>query len=76
MADPTPTPHVDEHGVPRCNREVCPLFDGKRCRETGFEPDLLCEPEVRAMARVIAHQADELAGFKVATLILARSSRG
>ena len=49
MSDSTPAPKLDEHGVPFCTGEKCPVFDGKRCRATGFEPDQLCEPAVREL---------------------------
>ena len=32
--------------VPVCASDACPSFDGKRCRETGFKPDRICEPAV------------------------------
>lgn len=34
-------------GVPICTEDRCPQYDGKRCRELGFRPDRMCEPEVR-----------------------------
>lgn len=45
-----PLPECDEDGVPRCT-ERCPHHDGKRCRILGHQPDELCEPAVRDMAR-------------------------
>ena len=41
-------------GVPVCTEDECPQFDGKRCREIGWRPDRMCEPEVRERLRDIA----------------------
>lgn len=45
MSDPKPDPLVEKNGLPYC-RDECALFDGKRCRATGFRPGTLCEPAV------------------------------
>lgn len=37
-------PDYDEHGVGFCSHELCPQYDGKRCRLTGFQPHGVCEP--------------------------------
>ena len=37
-------PEYDEHGVGFCSHELCPQYDGKRCRLTGFQPHGVCEP--------------------------------
>jgi hypothetical protein len=42
-------------GVPLCSFERCPSYDGKRCRETGNEPDRICMPEVRAQRAEFVH---------------------
>lgn len=36
-------PTRDHNGVP-CHSDLCPEFDGKRCRAMGFRPDRFCEP--------------------------------
>lgn len=46
------TPKIDDSGVPRCD-EDCPQHDGKRCRELGFRPEGICEPEVIDLVRRI-----------------------
>ena len=51
MADPAPT---WDGKVPRCSRDDCPLYDGKRCMELGFRPDGICEPEVVKMGKELA----------------------
>jgi hypothetical protein len=30
-------------GIPICQEAECPHFDGKRCRLTGFQPNVVCE---------------------------------
>lgn len=40
-------------GVPMCSHLACPQFDGKRCRETGNQPDAVCVPAVREMAQIV-----------------------
>jgi hypothetical protein len=50
MRDPDVRPFVDHDGVPLCNRDGCPMYDGKRCRALGYRPDGICEPRVREMA--------------------------
>lgn len=37
-------------GVPGCTEDECALYDGKRCRATGFRPSSICEPVVERMA--------------------------
>ena len=37
-------PDYDEHSVAFCSHELCPQYDGKRCRLTGFQPHGVCEP--------------------------------
>jgi len=37
-------------GLPVCDQEGCPLYDGKRCDAQGCRPESLCEPAVEAMA--------------------------
>lgn len=39
-------PYRDENGLPKCSRDDCPQYDGKRCRELGFRPDAFCEPQL------------------------------
>lgn len=34
-------------GIPLCQDELCPQYDGKRCRMLGFRPDRICEPAVK-----------------------------
>lgn len=51
MSDPTPNPAHDDNGVPLCNQAGCGLFDGKRCKATGFRPDRFCEP---ALVEIVA----------------------
>jgi hypothetical protein len=43
-------PTFTSHGVPLCDTDRCPFYDGKRCEETDFRPDPICEPEVIGMA--------------------------
>jgi hypothetical protein len=43
-------PTIAPDGVPFCSRKACPSYDGKRCREIGFMPDVICGPEVAAIA--------------------------
>ena len=52
-------PDYDQHGVGVCSRELCPQYEGKRCRLTGFQPHGVCEPwgidaarDHRAMDRI------------------------
>lgn len=47
-------PRVDEHGVPLCDDEACPHYDGKRCSVMGFRPDGICEPAVLDIAAEVA----------------------
>ena len=42
--------------VPRCD-EDCPSFDGKRCELLGFQPEGICEPAVKAMAKALGKAA-------------------
>jgi len=44
---PSPAPSIDRQGLPRCTREGCPAYDGKRCELTGYRPESLCEPAVQ-----------------------------
>jgi hypothetical protein len=48
-------PEFDERGVPRCTRDKCPAFDGKRCDLMGYRPGPLCEPAVAVMAEDLRH---------------------
>lgn len=48
-----PNPKTDAKGIPWCTDDGCPLYDGKRCRATGFKPSNICEPAVEAMAEKI-----------------------
>jgi hypothetical protein len=50
VTDERRAPRFDKAGVPWCTEERCPSHDGKRCREIGFKPSRICEPEVKAMA--------------------------
>ncbi len=43
MSGPQPTL---VRGIPHCSQDECPLFDGKRCRATGFRAAGVCEPAV------------------------------
>ncbi len=45
--------------VPHCTTSECPSYDGKRCRQTGFRPDTICEPAVSDMAAVLAEMTRE-----------------
>jgi hypothetical protein len=48
--DPDVRPRMDD-GVPRCDEDDCPSFDGKRCSQTGFRPGEFCEPALREMLK-------------------------
>ena len=48
-----PQPIWQPNGVPFCDEEYCPHFDGKRCGLLGFSPCRICEPAVIQMAEVI-----------------------
>jgi hypothetical protein len=52
-------PDVREDGMPTCSEDACEAYDGKRCRETGFRPNFVCEP---AVVRLI-HAATEKANL-------------
>lgn len=41
-----PKPDLELDGVPRC-RTACPNHDGRVCRILGWQPEGLCEPEIR-----------------------------
>ena len=45
---PTPV-----EGVPLCDRDHCPLYDGKRCEAQGGRPESLCGPAVEAMGALL-----------------------
>lgn len=51
--DPDVQPTWDGNGVPFCDRERCPSYDGKRCRAIGFRPESICEPAVIEMAAAL-----------------------
>lgn len=50
MSDRVHLPQVDKNGVPWCDEDRCPFYDGKRCEATGFRPAKICEPAVIEMA--------------------------
>ena len=35
-------------GIPMCDEDNCPSYDGKRCRLTGFRPSHHCEPALES----------------------------
>ena len=44
------TPDPDWDGVVPIHSDHCGVYDGKRCGLMGFQPDRICEPQVRQMA--------------------------
>ncbi len=40
---------IRRNDVPMCSYGQCPRYDGKRCIETGDEPDQVCIPAVREL---------------------------
>lgn len=46
-------PSWERGDVPAC-AEDCVLYDGKRCRATGFRPSSICEPVVERMAELLS----------------------
>jgi hypothetical protein len=42
----------DDEMVPRCCREECRHFDGKRCGRTGNEPEQTCRPAVGKLVKL------------------------
>jgi hypothetical protein len=39
-----------KHGIPLCDPDGCPSFDGKRCRLLGLRPAHICEPALEVAA--------------------------
>jgi hypothetical protein len=46
-------PILTANNVPLCSESACPSYDGKRCIETGFQPNNICEPAVADMAAAL-----------------------
>lgn len=67
MADQKPKPTVDETGIPRCTLTRCPMFDGKGCRDSGLQPESICEPAVRTMASELVALRTKASAFTEAS---------
>jgi hypothetical protein len=58
MSDVKRMPRWDDD-IPWCD-ESCPQHDGKRCREIGFRPGNICEPEVRDLVIRLRAKGEEV----------------